>query len=145
MKFNWGTGIFISIITFVTAGIVFLFFAFSFDVNLVQEEYYKKGVDYQTEIDAIKRSRNYTDSVQFIQKDEKVFVIFGQNFNNIDSGLVHFYRPSDRFQDVKIFLKENNNPIFVEKESLQQGRYKVDITWYKKGLKYYIENQLIIK
>ncbi len=145
MKFNWGTGIFISIITFVTAGIVFLFFAFSFDVNLVQEEYYKKGVDYQTEIDAIQRSRNYTDSVQFVQKDEKVFVIFGKNFNNIDSGLVHFYRPSDRFQDVKIFLKENNKLIFVEKESLQQGRYKVDITWYKKGLKYYIENQLIIK
>ena len=145
MKFTWGTGILIAIITFVTAGIVFLFFAFSFDVNLVQEEYYKKGVDYQTEIDAIKRSRNFKDSVEFVQKNEKVIVIFGDNFNNIDSGLVHFFRPSDRFQDIKVLLNENNKQLFVEKEGLQKGRYKVEITWYKEGLKYYIENQLIIK
>jgi hypothetical protein len=58
---------------------------------------------------------------------------------------VNFYRKSDRFQDVKILLNQNNEQLFVEKESLQKGRYKVDITWYKEGLKYYIENQLIIK
>jgi len=145
MKFTWGTGIFIAIITFVTAGIIFLIFAFSFDVNLVQEEYYKKGVDYQTEIDAIKRSRNFIDSVKFNQENDKIIILFSENFNNIDSGLVHFYRPSDRHQDLRVLLNESNKQIIVEKSNLQNGRYTAAITWYKDGLKYYIETPLIVK
>lgn len=145
MKFTWGTGIFITIVTFVTLGIVFLFFAFSFDVNLVQEEYYKKGVDYQTEIDAIQRSRVYKDSLVVEQNDKNIILKFASNFNDIDSGLVHFYRPSDRFKDVKLLLNKDNNQIYVEKGDLQKGRYSVDVTWYKEGLKYYLKNQLVVK
>lgn len=145
MKFTWGTGIFIAIITFVTAGIVFLIFAFSFDVNLVQEEYYKKGVDYQTEIDAIKRSRNYKDSVNIKQETDKIIIIFSDNFLNIDSGMVHFFRPSDRHQDYKIKLGESNTEIVLEKNKLQYGRYSVNIIWYKEDLKYTLEKLLVIK
>ena len=145
MKFTWGTGILITIITFVTLGIIFLFFAISFDVNLVQEEYYKKGVDYQTEIDAIQRSRGFKDSLKIEQDGKNIVLKFASNFNNIDSGMVHFYRPSDRFKDVKLLLNENNELIYLEKTELQTGRYSVDVTWYKEGLKYYLENQLIVK
>ena len=51
MKFNWGTGILVFLILFLSASAVFIFFAMRQDVNLVHEDYYEQGVDYSAQMD----------------------------------------------------------------------------------------------
>ena len=63
MKFNWGTGILIFLILFLMAAAVFIGFAMRQDVNLVHEDYYEKGVDYERQMNAEARSVVYRDSV----------------------------------------------------------------------------------
>ncbi len=109
MKFNWGTGILISIILFVSAGIGFIIFAFQYDVNLVHEEYYKKGVNYNQEMLKAQRSAKFENSIYIENNSDKISIIFPDNFSNgIANGEVLFFRPSDRFKDYKIDLNISN-------------------------------------
>ena len=66
MKFNWGTGILIFLILFLSASAVFIVFAMRQDVNLVHQDYYEKGVDYTEQMNVNARSKPIADKIELL-------------------------------------------------------------------------------
>ena len=145
MKFNWGTGIFIGLVLFLAACAVFIIFALRQDVNLVHKDYYEKGVDYTEQMHVNERSRTFGKDIQLNLKDNIIEVNFQPALvSEIDSGIVHLYRPSNFNLDVFYKLEFSDNSLFIPNEELVNGRYILKISWYSKGLKYEFEKPVDI-
>ena len=144
MKMNWGTGLAIWLVIFVTAILSFVFFAFQQDVNLVNPEYYQKGVKY----DEVRqeRERGLAQDQQFTinQDGEHVTLSFNPDyFSQIKVLDVHFYRPSDRHKDKHMQFKTNS--MSIPKTELIKGRYQINVSWEKDGKEYMLEKYFFLK
>lgn len=146
MKFDWGTGILIFLITFVLAGVAFTIFAFNQHVNLVYRDYYEKGVDYTEQMDVNTRSVNYYNDLHTHLEAEFLVVDFEESMAlKIDSGSVLLYRPSNSRLDVTLPLVLSENKFKIPKHNLIAGRYILKLFWYSEGLKYEVDKQVSIQ
>ena len=146
IKFNWGTGIFLFLTLFVTACGIFIYFAFSQDVNLVHKEYYEKGVNYTDQMDMDARSVEFQNQVSVLEDLEKFTIKFAPEFApNIESGTVLFYYPAGSSHDILVNLDAENKTVSVLKSDLLFGRYEVKINWISDELKYEVVKTIINK
>ena len=144
MKFNWGTGLAIWLIIFVIAILTFVTFAFNQDVNLVNKEYYQKGVHFDDVRLERERGKSQEKNFSVSQEGENVSLRFDKTyFSTIKNAEVQFYRPSDRREDLQISF--NNNLLIVSKTKLFKGRYQLNISWEKDGKKYTLQKYFFLK
>ncbi len=144
MKISWGTGLAIWLVIFVLSILTFVAFAFAQDVNLVHEEYYQKGVDFDNERN--KRERGLAEENQFTieQNREQVTVSINKDFFLLLKDVeLYFYRPSDRHQDKRISFESES--ISILKSELIKGRYTLNMSWQKDGKEFLLEKYLYIK
>ena len=145
MKFSWGTGILIFLIMFLTACGIFIAFAMSQENSLVHKDYYNKGADYTKQMEINKRSVKYLNTIYFQDKDQQISIFFPENFTeNLKTGEILFFRPSDINNDLKIEMKPVNNIQSVDKINLIKGRYLVKFSW-QSDTEYYIEKEIFVK
>ena len=146
MKFNWGTGILIFLILFLSASAVFIFFAMRQDVNLVHEDYYEQGVDYSAQMNVDARSAEYKDSFKTYVEDGSLVVKFGKSLAlSIDSGSVLLYRPSSSSLDVSMPFGQMDTSLKIPRSNLVTGRYILKLSWYAEGLKYEVDETIYIE
>ena len=146
IKFNWGTGIFLFLTLFVTACGIFIYFAFSQDVNLVHKEYYEKGVNYTDQMDMDARSVEFQNQVSVLEDLEKFTIKFAPELApNIESGTVLFYYPAGSSHDILVNLDAENKTVSILKSDLLFGRYEVKINWISDELKYEVVKTIINK
>jgi len=146
MKFNWGTGILVFLILFLSASAVFIFFAMRQDVNLVHEDYYEQGVDYSAQMEVEARSAIYKDSLKTYMEDETFVVGFKKSLaSRIDSGSVLLFRPSSSSLDVSIPFGQTDSTLIIPMSNLVTGRYILKLSWYSKGLKYKVDETIYIQ
>jgi hypothetical protein len=144
MKFNWGTGILITIVIFFLAIVGIFIYSSNLDINLVEENYYEKEIAYQEKIDRIKNTEALEGKI-LIQLEDKVLRIdFPDFFNGKKSeGHILFYRPSDPAKDFVVSLQLNDSSFqAVDASRLDPGRYMVKIDWTTDGVSYYIEEPI---
>ena len=53
MKWNWGVGITLTIIVFTIISLLFIYFAFNQDINLVRDDYYEAEVQFNEKLETI--------------------------------------------------------------------------------------------
>ena len=146
MKFSWGTGIFIFLILFVSAGGVFIIFAMRQDVNLVHEDYYEQGADHGQRMRVDERSVPFIDSVKTSVDDEYFRIEFARSVRTaIDSGSVLLFRPSSSSLDVKFNLVKPVNSLAVPRTELADGRYILKLSWYIDELEYALERSVFVE
>ncbi len=146
IKFNWGTGIFLFLTLFVTACGIFIYFAFSQDVNLVHKEYYEKGVNYTDQMEMNARSVEFQNQVSVEEDSDKFTIKFAPEFApKIESGTVLFYYPAGSSHDILVNLDAENKTVSVLKSDLLFGRYEVKINWVSDELKYEAVKTIINK
>ena len=146
MKFNWGTGILIFLILFLSASAVFIVFAMKQNVNLVHKDYYEKGVDYSEQMKVDARSVQFYDAVQTHLEEESLVVNFKESLkSSIDSGSVLLFRPSDSNLDFSMPFDFSENSLRIPKSNLIPGRYILKLNWYSKGLKYEVDKPIYIQ
>lgn len=146
MKFNWGTGILVFLILFLSAAAVFIFFAMRQDVNLVHEDYYDQGVDYSAQMEVDARSAAYNDSIRTYIEDGSFVVAFEKSLAfNIDSGVVLMFRPSNSSLDVSMPFGPTGSSLKIPRSSLVAGRYILKLSWYLNGLEYEVDKTVDIK
>ncbi len=146
MKFNWGTGILVFLILFLSAAAVFIFFAMRQDVNLVHEDYYEQGVDYSAQMDVDARSAKYKDAFKTYTKDGSFVVDFEKSLAlSIDSGTVLLFRPSSSSLDVSIPFGQTDSTLNIPMSNLVTGRYILKLSWYSSGLKFAIDETIYIQ
>ena len=146
LKFNWGTGIFISIAIFMIITIVLTVIFMNRRVDLVTNNYYEKTLTYQTQIDSYKRTADLKEKVSFNYADNKINVSFPNSFlNEVNDGKLYFYRPSDSRKDftVPIRLDKKGSQI-VNTTKIDKGYWKVEIQWTMNNQDYLMEKSVLI-
>ncbi len=146
IKWNWGTGILLSIIVFmaILIGIVYVFM--NQDVDLVTKDYYSKELKYQDRINKINNTSELGKDVGILFRDNIVKLTFPDSvFDNKASGTIYFYRPSGSKKDFTIPISvSNNNLQLVNTASLEKGLWRVKVEWGMGGKDFYSEKSIII-
>lgn len=147
MKFNWGTGIFIVIVTFFLAIIAFFIFISNLDINLVEDNYYEKELVYQERIDKISNTSSLFGKIKVMQEPGVLIIQFPQPDSSFTpEGSITFYRPSDPEKDFSIPLKFNEDSRQVlDITGVVKGKWIIKMDWKMGGKEYYFEESVFIE
>ena len=146
-KLNWGYGIVIAIVCFISF-IMFFVIKMStdkiYDHDLVTEEYYKQELAYQSEIDARQNSAELTDNIQVKNTAAGIIIHFPAEKKDIN-GKVFFYRPSNKKLDIELPIHLSENEMLIPTEKLVEGKYELSINWESGGTTYLYKKDLQIR
>jgi len=146
IKFNWGTGIFIFIVIFVSTFITILIYSFSLQTNLESKDYYPKGVNYQQQIQKKQNANELTEIISAKKIGDKVIIQFPATTKNQKiSGNIQFYYITDYLKDRNIRIeKDSTNSQTINVEKFVKGRYYIRIDWQNSEKKYYQEIEITL-
>lgn len=143
MKINWGWGIVIGMTAFI--GFILFFITKmvtdkKYDYDLVTEEYYKKEMYYQQEIDAEKNLQLLSTAIKSKKTEEGWLLLFPEDFptSGVD-GTVNLYRTSNKKLDFKLPLVLEDQQLLIPDHQLLEGRWNIIIDWT------YNENNFLYK
>lgn len=146
MKFNWGNGIFIFIILFILAVIAFYIFINTYDVNLVEDNYYEKEQAYQEKIDKMKNTGSLAEPVIISTAREEVIISFPKFLlEEHPTGTILFYRPSDPRKDITLPLQlDDSARQRIDTRNMLPGKWTIKLEWNAAGINYYQEEGIFI-
>lgn len=145
-KISWGTGIVIAIIIFVVLVLVQTIYLMNQKVDLVEEDYYKKGIEYQKDIDVQKKTSELSEQVRFDFNGQYLIISFPENLSdNKISGEILFYRPSDSGLDIKLPLQTDSLRQIIPVSNLKKGFWRVKLRWQYEGQDYYDESSFRVE
>ena len=147
MKINWGTGIAIFYTLFVILMVGMVINSTRNKVELVQENYYQKDLNYEEF--RLKRQNAAAMvapiKVDYQQKNKSVRLQFPSSMSNA-TGQVTFFRPSNKSLDQKVDIvlnKEGMMNIPVNK-SMIRGLWKVQLDWESDGKHFFTEESIVL-
>lgn len=145
-KFNWGTGILISIIIFMIITLATMIFLMNQDVDLVESDYYAKGIDHQKQIDRVNRTNLMEDSSLIKLEGDYLRLFFPKNYKlKKVSGTIQFYRPSDSKKDITLPISlDTVAQQVIPVKLLEKGYWKVKLNWTADEVEYYKESSFVI-
>ncbi|MFS4491286.1 FixH family protein [Maribacter sp. 2308TA10-17] len=140
MKINWGTGIVIAFITFISFILVFVVLMSignRSNHDLVIEEYYKAELGYQKEIDAENNANENLVKLQVKKTAEGLKVEFPEkvDFKKV-KGKISLYRPSNKHLDFDLVLNLSNAHLLIPDKRLLDGRWDIKVFWEYEGQEY---------
>ncbi|AFH48437.1 FixH family protein [Ignavibacterium album JCM 16511] len=145
-KISWGTGIVIAIIIFVVLVLAQTIYLMNQKVDLVEEDYYKKGIEYQKDIDVQKKTNELSEKVNIDFNDQYLIISFPKNLSdNKLSGEILLYRPSDSGLDMKIPLSTDSLSQVIPVSGLKKGFWRVKLRWQYEGQNYYDESSFRVE
>ena len=137
MKINWGTGIvlaFVGFISFIMYFVIRMNTEDRADHELVTKDYYKQELAYQQQIDAEKKAAELGVRLAIEKTGEGLRVIFPEKFNPEKiTGKVSLYRPSNRHLDVNFPISLSNTHLLIPDNRLVDGRWDITIEWGYEG------------
>lgn len=140
MKINWGTGVVIAFVLFISFILFFVFLVQSnpdYDNELVTREYYKKEATVQGDIEKQQNALKLQDKVSFKKTEQGIIVSFPKDFTpeNI-SGKVILYRPSDQKLDFEMPISISTSYLLIPKNSLVGGLWDITVDWKYDSVNY---------
>lgn len=139
MKINWGTGIVIAFVLFIS---FILYFVITISIqpeyayDLVDEEYYKKELKHQQVIDKQESTKLLSAEISITKTAIGFDIEFPKEIDNTTSGTVNFYRPSTKTLDFSIPLKIENNKMRVSHDNLVSGFWNITIDFKSNSKEY---------
>ena len=146
LKFNWGTGILVSLILFIVITIILTVIFMNRRVDLVTDNYYEKTLTYQNQIDTYKRTADLKDKVSFNYADNKINLSFPDSIlRRFNNGKLYFYRPSDSRKDFTVPIRlDNKGSQIVSTTKIDKGYWKVEIQWTMNNQNYLMEKSVLV-
>lgn len=133
MRINWGTGIVIAFVLFISFILYFVLqmtFSSEYDGEMVQEDYYQEEYIFQEAIDAQQNGRALKQNIEIDKGENAFYINFPQEFDYQDiSGTIYMYRPSDKRLDFKIPIQLESSSYVIPSEKLAKGKWEVTINW----------------
>lgn len=147
IKFNWGTGIFITIVVMLSWLGFLVLKSLDYKINIDSSDYYERGLDHSTQMARIERSKIYKADFKSDLIGEEIIIQYPEFFKGKNlKGELWFYRPSDFELDKKIEVYNlDNNIQKIHSKHFTKGRYLVRATLSVDSLSYFFENEIIIK
>ncbi len=133
MKINWGAGIVLAIIGFVSF-ILFLVITMSTDKayshDLVTEEYYKTELEFQQQLEKETNAQNLSENIRIEKTSEGLVVHFPEDLDPSQiNGKMFLYRPSNKQLDSEFPLSLSSHQLLVPDNRLIGGRWNILIDW----------------
>ena len=132
MKINWGTGIVIAFILFMSFILYFVITISTqkkYAYDLVDEEYYKTELKYQDEIDKLKNTKKLSSKIILTKSTSGFEIEFPAEINEETTGTIFFYRPSTKILDFQIPLAIVDHKMSVKHEQLISGHWNITINF----------------
>ncbi|WP_303316103.1 FixH family protein [Flavivirga abyssicola] len=146
MKINWGTGIviaFIGFISFIMYFIITMNVNDAYDHDLVTEDYYAEELEYQKDIDKLKNAKHLNENITYKKSVEGLIIDFP---NNIDfkkiTGNVFLYRPSNKHLDFETAISLSKPTLLIPDNRLVDGRWNIKIDWQYNGKSYLFKESI---
>ena len=140
MKFNWGTGIilaFIGFISFIMYFVITMNFDKKYNHDLVTDDYYKVELAYQTDIDKQNNAKTLKKNITYTKTDDGLRIEFPQNFDvKKITGKVFLYRPSNKHLDFETPISISESYLLVPDKRLLDGRWNLTVDWQYNGTPY---------
>ena len=147
MKINWGTGIVIAIVAFMS---FILYFVITMSTNksykydLVTEKYYQQELGFQNEINAENNALALKEKVTVKRVKEGLQIVFPKEFSSKEiKGKVFLYRPSNKQLDFEIPISLTNAYLLVPEKRLLDGRWNIKIAFKDNNKEYLIKKEFI--
>src|SRR5690606_4277304 len=114
-----------------------------FDFDLVVEDYYKKEIGFQEELDARKNAASLSEKLQSEQTSEGVELVFPENIAaDVKNGSVYFYRVTQKLLDFEKTLALKNNRMLIPATELLPGRWDITVRWELDGKNYLVKENI---
>ncbi|MCM5664211.1 FixH family protein [Galbibacter mesophilus] len=147
MKINWGTGIVIAFVLFIS---FILFFVIKMNTNkqyehdLVSKDYYKKELEYQSKLNKANKTKEKGYQLFTEFTSEGIVVEFPQEIDvEKVTGEIIMYRPSNKLLDFKETLQFIDGKVLVPISKLPEGRWNLEVDWqYNNTENYYYKKEL---
>ncbi|WCO00696.1 FixH family protein [Psychroserpens ponticola] len=147
MKINWGTGIvlaFIGFISFIMFFVIRMNTDNKFDHDLVTENYYKAELEYQNDINKEENSKTLRSDITWKKTSEGLLIIFPEDLKsqNIE-GKVFLYRPSNKQVDFESSISLSDHNLLIPDKRLLDGRWNIKIDWQYNGKSYLYKKEIV--
>jgi nitrogen fixation protein FixH len=139
-------GIVTIIILSILGLIILIIFSGKMKFGMVNANYYEKDLQYQDQINRIKRTADLKESVQIEIVGTNISINFPELFEYKSvTGEIKLYRPSDPSMDRNLIISlDTNGQQLIKTDNLKSGAWKIQITWYYDDLGYYTEKGIFI-
>ncbi len=147
MKINWGTAIAIFYTCFVLAMVLMVVKSSQNKMDLVQENYYQKDLDYENFRSKRQNAKQLSQaiSIQYSLSENAIELSFPQEMQAL-KGTLTLFRPANKTLDQTFVLKLNQEAkmsIPVD-QNIPAGLWRVQIDWESKGDHYFKEESISI-
>ena len=140
MKLNWGKGIVIAFVLFMSFILYFVIKVQSgdkYDNELVTQEYYKKEKLVQGNIEGIQNANSLNVKVAITKTDEGLVISFPDSFDpKLIKGKVSLYRPSNQKLDFETLISLSGSDLLIPKNNLVGGLWGITVAWEYEGKTY---------
>ena len=148
MKINWGKGIVIAFILFMSFILYFVVTMITnpaYDNEMVVEEYYKVDAEYGTVMDQLNAGNALEEKVKISHNAEAISVIFPSDMPAAKiEGIVTLYRPSSKILDFEVPIKISESVLLIPADKLAGGVWKITVAWNYDGKNYMTTEQLYL-
>lgn len=146
-RFHWGWGIVALYAGFVLFILVIVGYASFQRFDLVDKDYYAKGIDYERQIERIKRAETLVQKPVIRFDNGEVVIQFPPVGQPSDySGAVTIFRPSAASLDFfSQLLLESDFTQRVKSERLVAGMWRIKLAWTVGGVEYYQEKEMMLE
>lgn len=140
---NWGKGIIIFMASFMAFILWMVFTLMSKNTDLESEDYYKKEIAYEQEIQAQRNANDAKEKVKISENKDFIILQFPLE-EKIDTVSVEFFKPNDKNGD-KLFTEVGTKTMMVEKNKLQKGVYLINIHYQIENKKFLQKEEIMLK
>lgn len=146
MKINWGTGIvlaFIGFISFIMYFIIMMNVNNKYDHDLVSEDYYADELKYQKDIDKLNNANTLNTNISYEKTAEGLLIKFPEAFDYKSiTGNMFLYRPSNKQLDFDTAISLSNSNLLIPDKRLVDGRWNIKVDWQYKGKSYLFKESI---
>lgn len=148
MKINWGTGIviaFIAFISFIMYFVINMMTNDKYEFDLVTENYYGQELEFQHDLDKQENAKNLEENISWSRTNDGILIQFPENLeiHNI-TGNVFLYRPSNKHLDFETEISLSSHTLLIPDKRLLGGPWNIKVDWqykensymYKKDINY---------
>ena len=134
IKLNWGFGIvlaFIGFISFIMYFVISMSSDKKYTHDLVATDYYKKELNFQKNIEATKNGNKLKENIKIERVKEGLKIIFPKEFDAKSiKGKVFLYRPSNKQLDYEMSITVSDSSyLLMPDKRLLDGRWNIIVDW----------------
>ncbi|WP_223034946.1 FixH family protein [Hanstruepera marina] len=147
MKLNWGTGIviaFVGFISFIMYFVISMNTDKALDHDLVTEDYYKQELEFQNDIDKEKNARALAENINWKKTEDGIIIVFPESLEvNSITGKVFLYRPSNKQFDFETDISLSSHNLLIPDKRLLDGRWNIKVDWQYNGKSYLYKKEIV--